>query len=282
MITIMKLLIKLLIKLLKTVFIILLTVMIIGIAAIKILSSTILDEAYVFRKLRSSNYYDSIYQELKSNFENYIGPSGLEESVLDDICTVEDIQNDTETILGNIYEGTNKKVDTTAIQERLKNNIEKSLNQLKETKQADPNIDQFVEEISNEYINTISHTDYEEKLNNVYQKAIQIIKIGKIGLWIASIIIIILLIVLNIKSINRALANIGISFASAGAFIISGYYILMYNIRIEHLRVLNNSISMAFQEAIREIFNNINSAGIIIGIIGIVLIILGNILKKDK
>ena len=273
---------KIVVKLLKAILIIMLTVVIIGIAAIKVLSSTILDEAYVFRKLRSSNYYNSIYEELKANFENYIGPSGLGESILDDICTIEDIQKDTETILGNIYEGTNKKVDTKAIQDRLREKIQKSLNQTKVTPESSKNIDQFVEQISNEYINTISHTDYEETLNNAYQKVKKMIQIGQMGLWIAMGVIVVLLILLNIKSFYRILANIGISFTSAGAFMVAGYYILMYTIKVDHLRVLNNSISMVLQETAKGIFNKVDSMGIILVAIGIVLIFLGNILKKDK
>ena len=272
---------KFAIKILKAILIILLTAIIIGIAAIKILSSTILDEAYVFRKLRSSNYYESIYEELKSNFENYLGPSGLEESVLDDICTIKNIQTDTETILGNIYEGTNKHVDTTHLQEKLRDNIEKSLGQIKTTDSIKKNIDQFVEQISNEYINTISHTEYEETINNMYQKAIRIIKLGNTGLWIIAVLIIMILILLNIKTLYRAPANAGISFTAAGAFLVIGHFALNYNIKVDHLRVLNNSVSMVLQDIVKNIFDTINSAGLIIAILGIVLIILGNILKKD-
>lgn len=273
---------KIIVKLLKAIVIVVLTIVIIGIAAIKILSSTILDEAYVFRKLRASNYYNSIYEELKQNFENYIGPSGLEESVLENICTIDDIQTDTETILGNIYEGTNKKVDTSKIQEKLRNNITASLEEIKSSAQIQKNIDDFVEQISNEYINTISHTDYEETINNAYQKATKVIKYAKIALGAGALAILILLVLLNIKTINRTLANLGIAFASAGSFMFAGYYILNYKIKVDHLRVLNDSISTVFQSAVTDMFNQINSIGLILIIIGIVLIILGNILKKDK
>lgn len=273
---------KIIVKLLKFILIVALTVVIIGIAATKILSSTILDEAYAFRKLRASDYYNSIYEALKQNFENYIGPSGLEESVLDNICTIDDIQNDTETILGNIYEGTNKKVDTNKIQERLRKNITASLNETKATVESQKNIDDFVEQISNEYINTISHTDYEESINNAYQKANKVIKYAKKALGAGVLAIFIAIVLLNIKTLNRTFANLGISFASAGSFMFIGYYILNYKIKVDHLRVLNDSISTVLQSAVTDIFNQINSIGLILIIIGLVLIILGNILKKEK
>lgn len=273
---------KIIVKILKAIIIVALAIIIIGVSSIKILSSTILDEAYVFRKLRASNYYNNIHKELQQNFENYIGPSGLEESILENICTIDDIQTDTETILGNVYEGTNKKVDTSKIKERLRKNITKSLNEIKATVESQKNIDDFVEQISNEYINTISHTDYEEKINNAYQKAVKVIKYAKIALGAGVIAILTLIILLNIKTINRILANLGISFATAGSFMFIGYYILNYKIKVDHLRVLNDSISTVLQSSVKDMFNQINSIGLILIIIGIVLIILGNILKKDK
>lgn len=273
---------KIIVKLLKVIMIVALTVVIIGVAAIKILSSTVLDEAYVFRKLRASNYYNNIYEELNQNFENYIGPSGLEESVLENICTIDDIQTDTETILGNIYEGTSKKVDTSKIQERLRKNITASLEELKSSTQIQKNIDDFVEQISNEYINTISHTDYEETINNAYQKANKVIKYAKMALGAGALAILTVLFLLNIKTLNRTLANLGISFTSAGSFMFVGYYFLNYKIKVDHLRVLNDSISTVLQSAVTDMFNQINSIGLILIIIGIVLIILGNVLKKDK
>lgn len=273
---------KPILKIFKGLLIVVLTIIIIGIVAINILSLTILDEAYIFRKLRASDYYNSIYENLKSNFENYIGPSGLEESVLDNICTIDNIQTDTETILGNIYEGTNKKVDTSKVKERLKKNIENSLKDIETTPESQKNIDDFIEEISNEYINTISHTDYEESIYTTYQKAIKIIKFGKNALWIGAIVIALLLVLLNITKIYKGPVSIGISFVSAGAFYEAGYYILNYRIKVEHLRVLNDSISTVLQESVTDIFSKINSTGITVVIIGIVLIILGNTLKKDE
>ena len=273
---------KIIVKLLKAIMIVALTIVIIGIAAIKILSSTILDEAYVFRKLRASNYYNNIHKELIQNFENYIGPSGLEESVLDNICSIDDIQTDTETILGNIYEGTNKKIDTSIIKERLRKNITLALNEINETAESQKNIDDFIEQISNEYINTISHTDYEETINNAYQKVNKIIKYVKIALGAGALAILTALFLLNIKTLNRTFANLGIAFTTAGSFMFAGYYILNFKIKVDHLRVLNDSISTVLQGSVKDMFNQINSIGLILVIIGIVLIILGNILKKEK
>ena len=123
---------KLAIKILKAVLVLVLTAVIIGIVTIKVASSTILDEAYAHKMLQTSKYYDNLHEEIKSAFENYIGPSGIDEIILDDVCSVEDIQKDTETILGNIYEGTDKKVNTDEIKKRIIDKINQKVKEQEE------------------------------------------------------------------------------------------------------------------------------------------------------
>ena len=68
-------------------------------------SSSILSKDYILSKLEEQNYYDKIYEDTKSNFENYIHQSGLDEEVLNDIVTKEKIKKDTNIIINNIYNG---------------------------------------------------------------------------------------------------------------------------------------------------------------------------------
>ena len=110
---------KFAIKILNAVLVVVLTVCIIGIVILKVASTTILKETYVHKMMEESKYYDNLYEEIKSNFENYIGPSGFDENILDDICSKQDIQNDTETILDNIYEGKGEKINTEEIKSRI-------------------------------------------------------------------------------------------------------------------------------------------------------------------
>ena len=76
---------------------------ILGLVIINILSSSILSKEYILAKLQSQNYYEKIYKETESNFENYIHQSGLDEDVLKDIVTKEKVEKDTRIILNNIY-----------------------------------------------------------------------------------------------------------------------------------------------------------------------------------
>ena len=106
---------KIIAKIIKFILITILVICIIAIGMSKIVSSTILDKTYTMQKLEETNFYSETYELVKSNFENYIYQSGLEETVLEDICTEEKVKNDIEQIISNIYDGTDIKIDTKKI-----------------------------------------------------------------------------------------------------------------------------------------------------------------------
>lgn len=265
------------VKIIKAILVIMLTLVVTGIVTIKIFSSTILDEGYVFRMLQKSNYYSKIHEIVKSNFENYIGPSGLDENILGDICTVEDIQKDTETILGNIYEGTDKKVNTDAIKQRVIKKIDTVLEQ--ETNASQENINKFAEAIGEEYINTISHTDYEESLNDALKKVTKITDVGQKALFISLVVILVLLVVLNIKTLYLAICNIGIAGLSSGAFLVVTNLIVNNRVKVQQIKILNDPISTVLQNIVTDILNQVIRYGWIIVAVGAVCIIVGNIIK---
>ena len=149
---------------------------ILGLIIINILSSSILSKEYILGKLQNQNYYEKIYQETESNFENYIHQSGLDEDVLKDIVTKEKIEKDTRIILNNIYNGMDEKIDTKEIKEKLTENINNSLNG-KISSSEQKAINTFVDTICKEYETTISHTNYEKKINEALNKINKYVKI---------------------------------------------------------------------------------------------------------
>ena len=247
---------KLAIKILKAVLVLVLTAVIIGIVTIKVASSTILDEAYAHKMLQTSKYYDNLHEEIKSAFENYIGPSGIDEIILDDVCSVEDIQKDTETILGNIYEGTDKKVNTDEIKKRIIDKINQKVKEQEEiiTDKMQASINKFAETVADEYISTISHTEYEEKINEAYKKITKIVEFSQKALFIAALL-------------------------SSGTFITATYYIINSKVKVSQFKILNNSISLVLQNIVTDILNMFVNIGWILLAIGIVAIIVGNIIK---
>ena len=248
---------------------------------INILSSSVLSKEYILNKLQSQNYYEKIYQETESNFENYIHQSGLDEEVLKDIVTKEKIEKDTKIILNNIYNGMDEKIDTKEIKEKLNENINNSLNG-KISNSEQKAIDTFVDTICKEYETTISHTNYEKKINEAINKINKYIDLIRKAMMVTIGISIIILVLLTIRRIYRITSKIGVAFTIDGLILILGRNYINSNIKIETIMVLNNGISDVLQNILNEILSNIFKTGSILLGLGIVLIAVYGIIKSIR
>lgn len=254
---------------------------ILALTIVNILSSTILSQEYILSKLQEQNYYDKIYEEAESNFENYIHQSGLDEEVLEEIVTKEKIQKDTKIIINNIYNGMNEKIDTEEIKNNLNGKINNSIDG-KISSSQQKSIDTFVDTICKEYEKTISHTNYEKKINSIINKANKYIDIAKKALLITIGVSVILLILLTIKRIYRITARIGTAFIIDGLIFIIAEKYIKSKIKIDTIMLLNQGISDVLQSILTEILSNILKTGSIMLGIGILLTIIYGIIKSIR
>ena len=262
---------KVLTNLLKFIFIIILTICMISLGIITIAFSTILDKNYVIQELDETNFYAETYELVKSSFENYIYQSGLEEEVLNDICTEEKVKQDINIMLSNIYDGTNQKIDTTEIANNLNANIDKYGIKNKQNEGA---INQFIEHICNEYINTLVHTKYEEQINNVYEKVVETLnKLYQI-LLIVSVIDIIAIIVINNKKISKDIQHLEIALFSTSIFELVVCQIINSKIYIQGIKIFNDTFSKSVVTIIQDILNKIVSLAVGTFILSLLVIII--------
>lgn len=266
----------------KAILVVGLLLCIIAFGMIQIASSTILSQSYVLNQLEEANYYANIYTEIKSDFENYIYQSGLDESVLENIITVEDVTNDTKQIISNIYNGDNKKIDVTALKERLNKNIEESLKGQRINMSTQRAIDEFVNKIADQYIETMSHTNFEKNINDIYTKVKEYVELGNKVIIVVIGMMVIAILAIQYKKIFRNFALIGISFTGSGLFYIFVNMFVNSKIKIENIVILNDAISIVLRNVLTNIVNTINQYGWIFFGIGIVLIVIGNILNNKK
>ena len=75
---------------------------------VNLFSTTILNEQYILSKLQEVDYYNKMYDYVQSCFEKYIGQSGLDEEILNNVVSKEKIKNDTQIIISNIYDAGKK------------------------------------------------------------------------------------------------------------------------------------------------------------------------------
>ena len=254
---------------------------ILALIIINMLSSTILSQEYILSKLQEQNYYDKIYEEAESNFENYIHQSGLDEEVLEGIVTKEKIQKDTKIIINNIYNGMDEKIDTEEIRNNLSEKINSSLDG-KISSSQQKSIDTFVDTICKEYETTISHTNYEKKINSIIKKADKYIDLAGKVLLITIGISVILLILLTIKRIYRIVARIGTTLIIDGLLFILAEKYINSRIKIDTIMLLNKGISDVLQSILNEILLNILKTGSIMLGIGILLTIIYGIIKSIR
>ena len=75
-----------------------LTISIVGFVLTYTLSNTILSEKYILSSLKKADYYNKIYESVETNFEKYIQQSGLDEDVIKNIVTKEQVEQDTKRL----------------------------------------------------------------------------------------------------------------------------------------------------------------------------------------
>ena len=268
-------------KIIQYIIATILALAILGLIIINILSSSILSKEYILGKLQNQNYYEKIYQETESNFENYIHQSGLDEDVLKDIVTKEKIEKDTRIILNNIYNGMDEKIDTKEIRGKLTENINNSLNG-KISSSEQKAIDTFVDTICKEYETTISHTNYEQKINEALNKINKYIDLAKKAMMVTIGVTSVILVLLSIRRIYRITSKIGVAFVIDGLILILGEKYVSSNIKVDTIMLLNNGVSDVLQSILNEILGNILKTGSILLGLGIVLIIVYAVIKSIR
>lgn len=244
--------------------------------------STALSEQYILSKLDETDYYSKINEQIKSNFENYIHQSGLDETVLDNIITKEKVKKDTIIILGTIYDGVNQEIDTNIIKENLNKNIQNSVQGKSFTTEQKKSIDTFVEHICNEYKTTISYFTFGDQINKYYTEITKYINMSKKVFLITIGIDFLLLIVLNLKRIYKCFTSIGVSFTIIGLTVLITDIFINIKIKVETITILNDAISEVIRNILSENLKSSFMLGIFALIFGIIMIVIPNLIHNIK
>ena len=259
---------------------IILTLAIILFSIINIASFTIINKAFVLKKLEETSYYNKIYSYTKSNFENYIYQSGLDETVLENVITEEQVKSDTEKIITNIYNSIEEDISVDDIKERLSNNIEKVTGDNKLTEAQKQSIDSFIDEICKEYIGSISHFKYEKEIYKIISKIKVLSDYGKKAALIIIGVSVIGLILLSWKRIYKAVSFIGIALLSSGLFMFLLHMYINKKIRIQGITILNEAFSFSLREILETTLKYFQIDGWILISIGMVFIIIPSLIHN--
>lgn len=261
----------------------LLIVLILVNLATNILENKILNKDYVLSKMDESEFYLQISREVENGFENYIYQSGLPEDIIKNLFTDEMIRADSGSLINALYDGTEITLSSEKVKENLDKKIEDYLNaqNIKMNKQGKDNINKFENLIVKEYkenVNastTLYTTGHEgiEKLKNINNK------IGNIPV-IATAIVAILLIIINIKSLLDAIKFIGISCLSVGILLKLGIKVVLDNITLDNILIVTTSLSNLVVTIVKDIIYSIEDNSGVFIVAGITAIIVSAILKN--
>ena len=244
----------------------------IAIVLVNVAKSTILDMNYILNKVDKTAYNIKIYSYIKENFKNHIQQSGLDESVLENLISLEKVESDTRLIISNIYNNTKEQISTDDIKEKLTQNIEEQTRGMLITTEQKEEINAFIEDICNEYKVGIASFDVEKELYSGVNKAEKLVEIfDKVSI----IGIVISLLILVFTSTNRHYKFFvfsGISLLASGMLLIIVNIYINANVNVGAITVLNDAFSFTFREVLEEILNGINSNGIAFSIAGFSLI----------
>ena len=270
---------KVLVNLLKFIFIMILTVAIIGLGLFAIAFSTVLNKDYVVQKLEETDFYSGTYKLVEANFENYIYQSGLDEEVLKEICSQDKVKKDINIMLNNIYSGTNQSIDTTEISEKLNANIDKSGIKNKQNESA---ISEFVNHICQEYTDTLVHSKYETEINKMYNKINTMLNKVYNTLLIVFVVDLILIIIINRKKISKDIQTLGIALMSASIFQIVACQIITTNVDVKNIKIFNDVFSNSLVTIIQDVLNKINSLALGTCIFAIIILGIYVSIKVNK
>lgn len=253
-----------------------------GTASLFVLSHTVFNEQYVLDILEEKNYYEKTYYQIKDGFGEYVLQAGLEESDLEGIYDVKQVETDVKKVIDAIYNNREVDINTDSMIQVLDNRINDKLkenNRVPEMEERQ-SIKIFEDTISEVYVNnTLLVNNYIGEISKILNKLMLIVnKIYNIGLISIGVLIIIILLV-N-RNFGESLKILGTTCLSVG--ILSASIKMLVGDRIKNILVLNALFSETIVELVYSIVDMFFKMGIMFLIIGIIAIILGCLIRIIK
>lgn len=246
----------------------------ISLIAVNISKTTILDKNYVLSKIEKTGYYVKIYSFVTENFKNHIQQSGLDESILEDLISQEQVIQDTNKIITNAYNNVHEEVSTAEIKEKLTKRIEEQTRGMLVTTNQKEEINKFIDDICNEYLVGIAHFNIEKGFYNTFntiQNVIEVLnKVALIGL----VVCIVLLIAICKNRPYKFFVFTGVSMLASGIFFTFINIFINIKINVQAITVLNEAFSFTLREVIETILNVISQKGILLLIVGLLFILI--------
>ena len=270
-------------KIINIVLALLLSVALVGNIALFIVSNTILNKEYIVAQLDKNEFYSRIDTDLKNKLENYTYQSGLPKEVFENLYEEDDIKEYVLHIVDCIYgDSSLKQENVPQIEEKLSDNITIYLkeNNVSMTKEIENNIKEFKKIVVNAWNDSFSVPT--EKISGIYNVANKFSDVISKILIVALILLIVIVIIVNVANMAEGLNYIMISLFVSGILLRLVPWVVNSNINVENILIWSQSISDFAKQIIFDVFDKLNSYGIMLIFIGIVGIVASNYWKVKR
>ena len=240
-----------------------------------ILHFTAFHKSYIIKKIEINNYYEMLQKEIIEDMKSYMISSGLSDSILNDIISVEKIKNDTNKFLTGIYSGKSNKIDNTVIRKKLNENIDKYISEYNISITNQKMLDDFVEDIINIYNDEIQLFGYTNSLSPMFYKISLLLNKIIIVCGIISIILIVILFLLKFEYIYSVISASGLILLFIG-------FVIKNKVDIDNIYIISETFSNILKEISNSIIHVNNITGLILFVLGICLTLLYILFKNFK
>lgn len=253
--------------------------------AINTLKNNILEKQYIINKMKEVGYYNQLFDEINSGFENYIYQSGLPTDTIKELFTIDDLKGDVNIAINHIYDNaelTNKKEQVRA---NLDNKVQSyiSTQNIKVDNLTKSNIEKFEDLIVKEYDEGLMPS---EKLFDYLKLIVSISKMIVVYekyIRASLIIIIVLLVIVNIKNLIQAVNFVGISIFVLGILELFSINYINKSIKFDNLVIVRKSFTNLVVNLAKEIMYKYQDTAKLMAFIGGFTIILTIVLMSfDK
>ena len=253
--------------------------------AINTLKNNILEKQYIISKMNEVGYYNQLFDEINSGFENYIYQSGLPTDTIKELFTIDDLKGDVNIVINHIYDNaelTNKKEQVRA---NLDNKVQSyiSTQNIKVDNLTKSNIEKFEDLIVKEYDEGLMPS---EKLFDYLKLIVSISKLVVVYekyVRASLIIIIVLLIIINIKNLIQAVNFAGISIFVLGILELFSISYISKSIKFDNLLIVRKSFTNLVVNLAKEImYKYQDTAKLMVFIGGFTIILTIVLMSFDK
>lgn len=244
-------------------FTFILSMILLVIISLLIVKLTIGNKQYLKNKLVENDYYASIALDIKEEMEDFMTSSGLPKDVLDDIYTLEEVQNDIDNYLNSFYVGEKYAIEKEELKTKLLENINTYLKENNFQITDSEEMTSFITEMEKIYQNKITLYGSLDSFTTSFSKMNSVVSVTIIIL----IIIFIAVLIMVIKTLKVEYWHS--IFIASGLMLLFIRLFILEKIDIENILLFSEFFSKVLQKVIMGINDILLTISIILFIFGI-------------